>query len=76
MNAVQFEAKVNEDGRIMIPAEVVADIPAGQQVRVVVMWDVSGADAAWREAGRRSFEAAYSEEDGVYDELTDDPSSR
>src|SRR5260370_32459893 len=45
----------------------VREIPAGEQLRVVVMWEPSNSDSAWRTAGRQRFEAAYSAEDAVYE---------
>jgi len=32
-------------------------------------------DAAWREAGRTQFEAAYSDDDSVYEQLNHDPAA-
>ena len=69
MKAVEFEATVNPNGQIALPHEVVGDIPAGEPVRVVLMWDASPKDSAWREAGRRKFEEAYCPEDAVYEQL-------
>jgi hypothetical protein len=69
MKAVEFEATVNRNGEIVLPSEVAGDIPAGEPVRVVLMWDASPTDSAWREAGRRKFEAAYCAEDAVYEQL-------
>jgi hypothetical protein len=55
---------------------VAGQIPAGEQLRVVVMWETSNPDAAWRSAGRRVFEAAYCPEDAVYEQLIDDTAAR
>ena len=40
-------------------------IPTGEQVRIVVMWEPSNLELAWRTAGRQRFEAACSPEDAV-----------
>lgn len=69
MKAVEFETTVNRNGQITLPQDVMGDIPPGGPVRVVLMWDASSSDSAWREAGRRKFEEAYCAEDSVYDEL-------
>lgn len=74
MKAVEFETTVAPDGLIAVPPEFASEIPAGEQIRVVVMWDVSDLDSAWRGAGRQRFEAAYSPEDAIYEQLTDDDS--
>lgn len=69
MKAVEFETTVNRNGQILLPQDVVGDIPPGGPVRVVLMWDASSTDSAWREAGRRKFEEAYCAEDAVYEQL-------
>jgi len=55
--------------RLFLPPDVVGDIRPGDPVRVVLMWDASPTDSAWREAGRRRFEEAYCAEDSVYEQL-------
>jgi hypothetical protein len=69
MKAVEFETTLTHAGDIVLPPEFAGDIPAGQQLRVVVMWEVDAEDSAWRAAGRRSFEDAYSADDDVYEML-------
>lgn len=69
MKAVEFETTVSGNGQILLPQEVMGDLPPGEPVRVVLMWEASFADEAWRKVGRRTFEDAYCAEDAVYDEL-------
>lgn len=76
MKAVEFHSTVTPGGQIALPADVVREIPAGEQLRVVVMWEPSETDAAWRSAGRQKFEAAYCPEDAVYEQLTEDTAAR
>jgi hypothetical protein len=76
VKAVEFESTIRPGGQIALPPEVAREIPAGEQLRIVVMWDSSGADDAWRSAGRERFEAAYSPEDAVYEQLIDDAAAR
>ena len=76
MEAVEFESIITPGGQIALPADVVGEIPAGQQLRVVVMWDPSSPDSAWRSAGRQRFESAYCPEDAVYEQLIDDTAAR
>lgn len=45
--------------QITLPPGVAAEIPAGENLRVVVMWDAGEADSAWRSSGRQRFESAY-----------------
>jgi hypothetical protein len=76
MKAVEFESSITQAGMIALPPEVTAEIPVGEQLRVVVMWEPFGSDSAWRSAGRRRFEAAYCPVDAVYEQLTDKASGR
>ena len=76
MRAVEFESTVAPGGQIALPPEVASEIPPGEQVRIVVMWEPSNLELAWRTAGRQRFEAACSPEDAVYEQLIDDPAIR
>jgi len=76
MKAVEFESTVGPGGQIPLPPEVASEIPSGEQLRVVVMWENSDSDLAWRKAGRQRFEAAYAVEDSIYEQLMDDPAIR
>ena len=76
MKAVEFQSTVAPGGAIEIPPDVAREIPAGEPLRVLVMWEVSDHDNLWREAGRRRFEAAYSPADTVYEKLMDDTEAR
>ncbi len=72
MKALEFESTIMPGGQIALPPEVAGQIPAGEHLRVVVMWEPSGADLAWRSAGRQRFESAYCSEDDIYEPLIDD----
>ena len=76
MRAVEFESTVTPGGQIALPPEVASEIPPGEQLRIVVMWEPSNLDLAWRTAERQRFEAAYCPEDAVYGQLIDDPAIR
>jgi hypothetical protein len=76
MKAVEFESTVTSGGQIVLPPEAARDIPAGEQIRVVVMWEPATLDPAWRTAGRQRFEAAYAPDDAVYEQLMDDSATR
>ena len=69
MRAVEFETTMKSNGQILLPADLAGNIPSGELVRVVVMWDTSSTDAAWRDAGRRKFEEAYCAADALYEQL-------
>lgn len=69
MIAVEFETIVNSSGQIVLPPELIADIPQGEPVRVLLLWDASSSESALLESGRRRFEQAYCEADEVYGQL-------
>ena len=72
MKAVEFETLMTQGGHIVLPVEFLGDIPPGQQLKVVVMWEAKSVDSAWRTAGRLRFEEAYCSEDVVYEQLIDE----
>jgi len=76
MKAVEFKSTVNPGGQIAVPPELARQIPAGEQLQVIVLWERSNLDVAWRAAGRQRFEAAYAPEDSVYEQLIDDAAAR
>ena len=76
MKALEFESTIMPGGQITLPHEVAEQIPAGEHLRVVVMWEPSSADSAWRSVGRQRFESAYCPADAVYEQLIDDTAAR
>ncbi len=69
MKALEFETTMTQGGHIALPVELLGDIPAGQQLKVVVMWEAGSVDSAWRASGRQKFEEAYCDNDVVYEQL-------
>ena len=76
MRAIQFESRLAPGGQIALPPEIASEIPAGEQIRIVVMWDPGDVDETWRKIGQQSFRAAYAPEDSVYEQLIDDSTIR
>ena len=72
MKAVEFDGSVDESGRIALPSQVLAEVPSGEQLRVVVMWEPSSEDEEWIAGSGRAFERAYSDDDSVYEQLMQD----
>ena len=68
-----FRGEIAPNGQITVPPEIASQVPSGEQIEVILRWGDSGGDAAWRESGRRRFEAAYAEDDSVYEQLINDP---
>ena len=76
MKNADFRSELTPNGQITVPPEIAAQVPPGAQIQVVLWWGISEDDAAWREAGRKRFEAAYAADDSVYESLIDDTSTR
>ena len=76
MKTADFRTELTPNGQIAVPPEIVAQVPPGEQIQVVLQWGASEDDAAWRAAGRRQFEAAYADDDSVYEVLIHDAPAR
>lgn len=76
MRAIEFEATMSQRGEIALPVELLGEIPTGQQLKVVVMWEAGSVDTAWRAAGRLRFEEAYGAGDDVYEQLINETPGR
>ncbi len=76
MSTADFRGELMANGQIAVPPEIAALVPPGERLEVVLRWGVFEDDAAWRAAGRQSFEAAYDAEDSVYESLTHDSQAR
>jgi len=76
MKAVEFDSTMTASGHIVLAPEVTGTIPAGEQLRVVVMWEPTGLDQAWRLTGRQRFEESYAAEDDIYEQLINDAPDR
>lgn len=76
MKTADFTGELTSNGQIAVPPEIASQVPPGEPIQIVLRWGVSEDDIAWRAAGRRQFEAAYSADDSVYEQLIHDPSAR
>jgi hypothetical protein len=74
MKTADFRGEVMPNGQITVPPEIASQVPPGEPIQVVLQWDISEDDTAWRAAGRRQFEAAYAADDSVYERLIHDAS--
>jgi hypothetical protein len=72
MKTVDFSGELTASGEIMVPPEIAAQVPRGETLQVVLHWGSSDDDADWHAAGRQQFEAAYGDEDSVYEALIHD----
>ena len=76
MKTADFRGELAANGQIAVPPEIASQVPPGAQIQVVLQWGISEEDAAWRAAGRRQFEAAYADDDSIYELLIHDTSTR
>ena len=76
MKTADFRGELAPNGQIAVTPEIASQVPPGEQVQVVLRWGMPADDAAWRAAGRRQFEAAYADDDSVYELLIHDASTR
>ena len=76
MKTADFTGELTPNGQIAVPPEIASQVPPGEQIQVVLQWGISEDDAEWPTAGRRRFEAAYDDDDSVYDSLIHDSSTR
>jgi hypothetical protein len=76
VRVVEFEGTLGQGGQIALPPDIAGEIPAGKHVRIVVMWEASDLDPAWRAAGAKQFAASYAPEDAIYEQLIDDTAVR
>jgi hypothetical protein len=76
MKIADFTGELAPNGQIAVPPDIASQVPPGAQIQVVLHWDISEEDAAWSLAGRRRFEAAYANDDSIYECLINDPTTR
>ena len=75
MKTAGFRGELTPNGQIAVPPEIASQVPPGAQIQVVLQWDISTDDTAWRAVGRGRFEAAYGGDDSVYEVLVHGPST-
>ncbi len=75
MKTVDFRAEITPGGQTAVQAEIASQVPRGEKIEVELRWGATDDETAWRAAGRR-FEAAYSDNDSVYEQLIHDPPTR
>jgi hypothetical protein len=75
MKTVYFNGELTPNGQITVPPEIAQQVPPSEKIQVVLHWGASE-DDAWRVAGRQQFEAAYADDDSVYEALIDETSTR
>ena len=75
MKIADFRGELAPNGQIAVPPEIALQVPPGAQIQVLLQWDIFE-DDAWNVAGRRQFEAAYADDDSIYERLIHDPTTQ
>jgi hypothetical protein len=70
MKTLEFEATLNPDDSLTVPAEVAAQLKQAQPLRVILVVPEPGDDEReWSRLTAEQFLAGYDEGDAIYDEL-------
>ena len=70
MKTLEFEATMNPDDSLTVPAEVAAQIQMAQPLRVIlVVPEPDDDEREWARLSAEQFLAGYDEGDAIYDEL-------
>ena len=76
MNAIEFAGQIGAGGTITVPSEIAAQVPEGSSIKVIVMWDASEDEDAWRALSMEGLARSYAPEDEIYERLVDEPPTR
>jgi len=70
MKAFEFQAQVNPDGTVAIPADLCKQISPNQAVRVLLLIAEPNEEAVWSRLTSEQFLQGYDASDAIYDNLT------
>ena len=68
MKPLEFAARLNDDRTLTVPPEVAAQLPPGQQIRVLLLVDDSEEERDWVRTAAEQFFKGYAESDAIYQE--------
>lgn len=69
MTSVEFWARINADGTLTVPPEIVARLEPEQPLRVILLTSQGGDDREWATVTAEQFPQGYADTDAIYDEL-------
>jgi hypothetical protein len=69
MKVLEFQTQIPSDGTLKVPADIAAQIPGDDRVRVVLLVGDSFEDDDWKQLTADRFLAGYSHGDNIYDTL-------
>jgi len=67
MSSIEFETELSGEPALVLPPEVLAQLPKSGRVKVVVLLQDDPEDEQWRRASYEQFMKDDSPEDAVYD---------
>ncbi len=71
MKAYEFPALISEEGKILLPEDLMKNLSKDQAVRVIVLVnetsDRNDEDSWWQRLAAEQMLSGYSEEDAIYD---------
>ncbi len=70
MKAVEFQAQVNADQTLTVPASAMSAIPVGRAVRVLILVPENETDQEWETLAAEAFGQGYADADAIYDQLS------
>lgn len=63
MNAVEFVTDLSD---LTLPEEVAGQLPASERARIIILTELDGEDAIWRNSAYQQFLCDDSAEDAIY----------
>jgi hypothetical protein len=75
MKSRQFDSTVSGANSLTIPPEIARELPSGEKVRVILLWDADE-DRDWAEMSAMHFAEAYDPADSIYEQLLNDAPNR
>ena len=70
MRAIEFQAEVNPDQTLTVPASVMGAVPVGRPLRVLLLVPEDETDQEWENLAAEAFGRGYSDSDAIYDQLS------
>ena len=70
MKKFEFQARVNDDETVNIPADIAAQIERNSPVCVVMLIPDQGEDGQWADFTAEQFLQGYADSDAIYDDVS------
>jgi hypothetical protein len=70
MKTVSFESELRTDHTLVVPDAVLARIPQGQPLRILVLVPENAEEKNWEELAAVEFGMGYAKSDAIYDHLS------